>query len=105
MLRRQTTRAVAPLLVAQQARQYTALKGLFSDPVRRPQLTDEQRAQVKVNQDEWPEMFKDYNPEDPYRKAPNWIHGMNTWDFIIWGSEFSFVACMIENVFPSMGAL
>jgi len=105
MLRRQSARVVAPLVLGTQTRQYVALKGLFSNPERRPQLTEEQRSKVKINQDEWPEMFKDYNPEDPYRKAPNWIHGMNTWDYVIWGIEFAFVATMIENVFPSMAAL
>jgi hypothetical protein len=79
--------------------------GPWVDPKRRPQLSAEEREKVVINQDEWPEEFKDYDPEDPYKKTPLWIEGMDTWTFAFWGFEAAFILAMIELVFPSYYAL
>jgi len=74
--------------------------GIFRNAVRRPQLTEEQRSKVVINQDEWPEMFKDYDPENPYKNAPLFIEGMTTFDYFMWGFEIMLVWHLYELVFP-----
>lgn len=73
--------------------------GPFQNPVRRPQLTEEQRAKVVVNQAEWPEEFKDYDPQDPYKNTPEWLplSAFNLWLF---GCEVAFITVFYELVFP-----
>ena len=106
MLRRVSRPVTAPVMASMTAtRQYGAVGGFLSNPVRRPQLSDKEREQVVIDQSKWPEMFKDYNPDDPYRKAPNWIPGMSTWHYVMWGIQFSFICTFMENVFPSINAL
>ena len=97
MLRRVTgTSLVAAASVQQRSYGYI----FFKNTERRPQLTAEQREKVVVNQDEWPAEFKDFDPEDPYKKFPNFIPGMNSWQWWSFGAEIAFVIGMYSLVFP-----
>lgn len=83
---------------------YSAI-GIFSNTERKPQLTEEQRKKIKVNQDEWPELWKNYDTENPYKNAPYWIPHMSGYDYFLWGFEFAFVCGVIESVFHSQAAI
>lgn len=78
---------------------------IFQDAKRRPQLTPEEREKVEINQAEWPEKFKDFDPADPYKKFPDWIEGMTTWDYFVLGWEVAFIVVFYECCFPSIAAL
>ncbi|RHW72926.1 uncharacterized protein TEOVI_000537700 [Trypanosoma equiperdum] len=73
---------------------------VFRDPKRRPQLSEEERAKVVVNQAEWPEEFKDFDPDDPYKNSPEIIKGMSSWNLFLWGVECAFIYQFYELVFP-----
>lgn len=73
---------------------------VWKNPVRRPQLSEEERAAVKINYDEWPAEFKDYDPENPYKNTPDYIDGFSTWTYFIWGMQIAFIYHMWETVFP-----
>lgn len=92
-----TTAALASSLTALRTH-YTT--GPFTNPVRRNQLTDEERAKVTVDQSQWPENFKDFDPADPYKKFPDWIEGMTSFNIFIAGFEAAFVVVFWELVFP-----
>ncbi|KNH08057.1 hypothetical protein XU18_1387 [Perkinsela sp. CCAP 1560/4] len=74
--------------------------GMFQNPVRRPQLSEEDRKQVIVNQDNWPQEFKDYDPEDPYKYSPDWIEGLTSISLFLGGIELAFVFSFFELCFP-----
>ncbi len=90
---------VAPLTTAMRPHYFT---GPFKNPVRRPQLTDEQREKVVIDQSQWPEVFKDYDPQDPYKKFPDWIEGLTAFNLFLFGIEASFVVVFWELVFPKV---
>lgn len=100
MLRRiankSTMVAAAPLLAS--SRSYNMF--VFKNPDRRPQLTAEERAKVKINYAEWPEEFRDYDPEDPYKNSPEIIEGLSSWNLFLWGVEVAFIYQFYELVFP-----
>ncbi|KAG5468046.1 hypothetical protein LSCM4_01134 [Leishmania orientalis] len=100
MLRRVATKttmaAAAPLLAS--ARAYNMF--VFKDPVRRPQLSPEERATVKINYAEWPEEFRDFDPDDPYKNSPEIIEGLSSWNLFLWGVECAFIYQFYEVVFP-----
>ncbi|KAF8276671.1 hypothetical protein BCY84_20521 [Trypanosoma cruzi cruzi] len=73
---------------------------VFRDPKRRPQLTEEERAKVVINQEEWPEEFKEFDPDDPYKNSPEIIEGMSSWNLFLWGVECAFIYQFYELVFP-----
>ncbi|KAG8349098.1 hypothetical protein ERJ75_000712600 [Trypanosoma vivax] len=101
MLRRLASRAVAPataVAVFGSSRGYNMF--VFRDPKRRPQLTEEERAKVVINQAEWPEEFRDYDPDDPYKKSPEIIEGLSSWSLFLWGVECAFIYQFYELVFP-----
>ena len=98
MLRRVTGTSLATVASAAQARSYVF--GPFKNAERRPQLTPEEREKVVINQSEWPEEFKDYDPEDPYRKFPDVVPGMNSWQWTMFGMELAFVIGMWKLVWP-----
>ncbi|AYU82751.1 protein of unknown function - conserved [Leishmania donovani] len=91
-----TMAAAAPLLSSTRA--YNMF--VFKDPVRRPQLSPEERAKVKINYAEWPEEFRDYDPEDPYKNSPEIIEGLSSWNLFLWGVECAFIYQFYEVVFP-----
>lgn len=100
MLRRLSshTTALVSLPLATAGRNYNF--AMFKNPERRPQLTPEERANVKINYDEWPEEFRDYDPEDPYKRTPDFIEGMSSWNLFLWGAEAAFIYQFYEVVFP-----
>jgi hypothetical protein len=100
MLRRVQRSAVAAPLTAA-ARSYNVF--VIKSTERRPQLTPEQRANVKINYDEWPAEFKDFDPEDPYKNSPSWIEGMTTLKWYLWGFEVAFIWNFYECVFIPKG--
>lgn len=99
MLRRVTpqvsTRAVASLAMG--TRNYNMF--IFKDPVRRPQLTEEERAKVVINYNEWPAEFRDFDPDDPYKNSPEIIEGFSSWNLFLWGVECAFIYQFYELVF------
>lgn len=98
MLRRfapKSVATVAPMMVA--ARGYNF--AMFKNPDRRPQLSEEERAKVVVDQTQWPAEFKDYDPEDPYKNSPQWID-LSSWSLFLWGIEVAFIYNFWELVFP-----
>lgn len=101
MLRRlaPSTVAAAALPLAASTRAYNMF--VFKNPERRPQLSNEERAKVKVNEAEWPEEFKNYDPEDPYKNSPEIIEGLTSWQLFLWGAEAAFIYQFYECVFPS----
>eukprot|EP00759_Apiculatamorpha_spiralis_P018068 PhF_6_TR24310/c0_g1_i1/m.33744 len=80
------------------SRSYMA--GPFMNPVRRPQLTEEERSKVVVNQNEWPEEFKDYDPENPYKGTPDWHENISVWSVFLLGIEVGFIVTFLDVVFP-----
>ncbi|KAF8296239.1 hypothetical protein TcYC6_0091310 [Trypanosoma cruzi] len=101
LLRRMAPRGMAlvattPLLST--SREYNMF--VFRDPKRRPQLTEEERAKVVINQEEWPEEFKEFDPDDPYKNSPEIIEGMTSWNLFLWGVECAFIYQFYELVFP-----
>lgn len=100
MLRRVASKtaamAAAPLLAS--SRSYNMF--VFKDPVRRPQLSPEERDKVKINYDEWPQEFRDYDPEDPYKNSPEIVEGLSSWNLFLWGVEAAFIYQFYEVVFP-----
>ena len=110
MLRRATRSVVPrPAGAVTSALRFNALSGAayrtgpFVNPVRRPQLSDEEREKVVINQDEWPAEFKNYDPQDPYRLFPDFIEGLNAFNLWLAGVEVAFIVVMWELVFyPSM---
>jgi hypothetical protein len=101
MLRRVSTTAVAP-----RAATACAMRTfLFTDAKRRPQLTPEQREKVEIDQSKWPEMFKDWDPANPYKNVPDWIPGMTSWDYFVLGWEVAFIVVFYECCFPSRAAI
>lgn len=64
---------------------------MFKNPERRPQLTKEDRDKVVIDQSQWPEEFKDFDPENPYKNTPEFIEGMSTWTYWIWGLEAALI--------------
>ncbi len=101
MLRRVSRSAVSALPLAIAARNYNV--GLFVNPTRQPQLTQEQRDKVVINRDEWPAEFKNYDQEDPYKELPAWIEGMTTLQYFTWGMELVFIWHFYECVFIPKG--
>lgn len=99
MLRRVSPKAVAmvagPLAVS--ARSYNMF--VFKNPDRRPQLSPEERAKVKINYEEWPAEFRDFDPEDPYKNSPEIIEGLSSWNLFLWGMEVAFIYQFYELVF------
>lgn len=81
MLARRFSPVLASLLSTTSApcvgvRKYTFF--IFKDPERRPQLTPDERAKVNINYQEWPEQFRDLDPNDPYKNIPDFIEGMTS---------------------------
>ncbi|EPY30183.1 hypothetical protein STCU_04194 [Strigomonas culicis] len=72
---------------------------VFKNPERRPQLSAEERAKVKINYAEWPEEFRDYDPEDPYKRSPPVIESLTSWNLFLWGVECAFIYQFYELVF------
>ncbi len=101
MLRRAQTSALVPRVAASAAMR----THLFTDAKRRPQLTPEQRDKVVIDQSQWPELFKDWNPQDPYKKAPDGIEGLTSWDYFVLGFEVAFITVFYECCFPNSVAL
>ncbi len=101
MLRRVTSSnlAVRAVPVATLIRGHYS-SGPFTNPTRRNQLTDEERAKVVIDQSQWPENFKDYDPQDPYKKFPDWIEGLTSFNLFLAGIEAAFVVVFWECVFP-----
>lgn len=93
---RTATLAAAPLVAS--SRGYNMF--VFRDPKRRPQLTEEERAAVQINYDQWPAEFRDYDPNDPYKYSPPIIEGMSSWSLLLWGIEAAFIYQFYELVFP-----
>ncbi|XQJ30731.1 hypothetical protein NXY56_006836 [Leishmania guyanensis] len=100
MLRRLASKtpmtAAAPLLAS--TRNYNFF--VFQNPVRRPQLSPEERAKVQINYAEWPEEFRNFDPEDPYKNSPEIIEGLSSWNLFLWGVECAFIYQFYEVVFP-----
>ncbi|CAD2214788.1 hypothetical protein AGDE_00518 [Angomonas deanei] len=99
MLRRATCKSASlvALPLATSARNYNMF--VFKNPDRRPQLTAEERSKVKVNYAEWPEEFRDYDPEDPYKNSPPIIENLTSWNLFLWGVEVAFIYQFYELVF------
>ena len=102
MLRRVTSKAAAPVALAAASQQRTLW---FSDAKRRPQLSPEERAKVEIDQSTWPAMWKDWDPADPYKNVPNWIEGMGTFNWAMFGAEVAFIVVFWECCFPETVAL
>ena len=75
---------------------------LFFNPVRRPQLSEEELKKVQINQENWPEEFKNYDPMDPYKNFPDFIPGMPAYQYALMGIELGFVFVMWDVIFPRM---
>ena len=71
----------------------------FKNPVRQPQLTQEQREKVVIDQEAFPQVFKNYDPADPYKNMPEWIPGMSTVNWMLLGMELAFIVQFYEFVF------
>lgn len=98
MFRRIAPKTVALALpAAVSARSYNTF--VFKNADRRPQMTPEERAKVVINQSEWPEEFRDYDPEDPYKNSPAVID-LSSWSILLWGIECAFIYQFYELVFP-----
>jgi hypothetical protein len=104
LARRVSAKAVAPraagVLATSQARGI-----FFQDAKRRPQLSAEEREKVVIDQSQWPEAFKDWDPKDPYKNIPDWINGMGTSDWCLFGAEIAFIVVFWECCFPNTVAL
>lgn len=103
MLARRFSPAFASLLGASTSqcigvRKYSFF--VFKDPERRPQLTPDERAKVNISYDEWPEQYRDLDPNDPYKNIPDFIEGMTSWNLFLWGAEAAFIYHLYETVFP-----
>jgi hypothetical protein len=92
---RKNVSAVVPLAMA--TRSYNI--AMFKNPERRPQLSEEERAKVVVDQSQWPAEFKDFDNEDPYKYSPAWIN-LSSWSLFLWGVEVAFIYQFWELVFP-----
>jgi hypothetical protein len=101
MLRRLAPRTAALAPTAAVASRSHYIMGPFSNPKRRPQLSDEEREKVVIDQTQWPEKFRDYDPMDPYKKFPDYIEGMSSWSWWAFGVELSFIVVMWDMVFPA----
>eukprot|EP00796_Vickermania_ingenoplastis_P004411 gene4411-3210_t len=88
--------AVAPLVVS--SRSYNFF--VFKNPERRPQMTPEERAKVKIDYSQWPEEFRDYDPDDPYKNSPEIIEGLTSWNLFMWGVQCAFIYQFYELVYP-----
>ena len=62
----------------------------FRNAARVPQLTPEQRAKVVINQEEWPEEFRNFDPMNPYEHCPDWID-LSSFNLFMAGVEFAFI--------------
>jgi hypothetical protein len=99
MLRRATS-SVATTRSMQVVAARSYFMGPFTDPTRRPQLSDAERAEVKIDQSQWPAVFRDFDPQDPYKKFPDWIENMSAFDYWLLGVEVSFIVVFWDLVFP-----
>ena len=64
MLRRVATKnALALAAPAVASRSYNW--AMFTNAERRPQLSQEERDKVVIDQTQWPEEFKNHDPQDP----------------------------------------
>eukprot|EP00760_Papus_ankaliazontas_P005637 PhM_4_TR12688/c0_g1_i1/m.17146 len=90
--------AASTALYTTAARSYQM--GPFFNVDRRPQLSDDERSKVVINQEQWPAEFKDYDPQDPYKNTPDYIEGMTTFDLWLLGVEAAFILTFFELVFP-----
>ena len=97
-LTRRITNVLPCAAYVSQIRSYNV--GPFKNPMRRPQLTDEERSKVVVNQAEWPREFKDYDPENPYKYSPDWIEGLSSVSIFLLGVEVAFIMTFLDLVFP-----
>ncbi|CCW67167.1 unnamed protein product [Phytomonas sp. Hart1] len=100
MLRRVVARTIpsATVPLVSSLRSYNLF--LFKNPERRPQLTPEEAAKVKINYAEWPQEFRDYDPDDPYKNSPEIIEGLSSWQLFLWGAEVSFIYQFYECIYP-----
>ncbi|CCW59859.1 unnamed protein product [Phytomonas sp. EM1] len=100
MLRRVVAGKIAPAAVSLvgSSRSYNLF--LFKNPERRPQLTPEEAAKVKINYADWPEEFRDYDPDDPYKNSPEIIEGLSSWQLFLWGVEVAFIYQFYECIAP-----
>ncbi len=73
--------------------------GPAGNPIRKPQLTAEQRDKVVIDQSQWPAEFKDFDPNDPYKNCEDYIEGMSAWSTFAFGLELGFVFACWELVF------
>ena len=75
--------------------------GIYAvNPTRRPQLTEDEREKVVINEKEFPAEFRDWDPENPYKYVPNWIEDLTPASLYTLGFEVAFIITFIELVFP-----
>lgn len=73
---------------------------VFKNPERRPQLSAEERSKVAIDYSQWPEEFRDYDPQDPYKNSPEVIEGLSSWNLLMWGVQCAFIYQFYELVYP-----
>lgn len=73
---------------------------IFKNPERLPQLTPEQREKVKIDYSQWPEEFRDYDPDDPYKNSPAVYEPLTSWNLLMWGVQCAFIYQFYELVYP-----
>lgn len=88
--------AVAPLISSTRSYNFFA----FKNPERRPQMTVEEREKVKIDYSQWPEEFRDYDPDDPYKNSPPVYEALTSWNLFLWGVQFAFIYQFYECVYP-----